>query len=180
MNNVFRIMLVMSLGLSWLSVASEISAVEAKSLLKLGQMKEQQGQFTQRKYFKRLAKPFVSSGEYHIDAQGLRWQTLTPAKSAIVITEDTMLLENGSGQQTQLNQGEMYARLLKQLMLGEFEALSPYFSMKTTAQSHCIVLLPTDESISQLMSEVKLCGQGQLDSLVLLDKQQNKTEITLH
>ncbi len=175
-----RVLLVLGIGVSWVSFGQAISAADARTLLAVNQITAQQGKFSQKKYFKRLAKPFVSSGEFNIDQQGLRWQTLKPVKSAIVITENTMLLENGAGEQTHINQGEMYARLLKQLMLGQFEALAPYFAMNTTSQQHCILLEPTDDNLSQLMSSVTLCGQGRIATLELLDKHQNKTEIALH
>lgn len=179
MTYLLRVMFVSVFGVSWVANAQEISAADAKALLAVNQITEQHGKFSQKKYFKRLAKPFVSSGEFTIDQKGLRWQTLKPAKSAIVITDSTMMLESSTGQQTQINQGEMYARLLKQLMLGQFEALAPYFAMNTTAQQQCIVLEPSEDSLRQLMSSVTLCGQGRIDTLELLDIHQNKTEITL-
>ncbi|XQW84897.1 outer membrane lipoprotein carrier protein LolA [Thalassotalea piscium] len=159
-----------------------LSATQALSILSLETNNNLNGNFLQKKYFKILKKPFISSGKFSSVDQKFTWRTLTPVQSAIIFRENKLYIENANGELSEQDEAQDIGHILQQLLSGQFESLSDHFLITRTAgieSEHCLMLIPKDKTFAQVFKQIALCGQGQIDKITLFDPQTNYTVITL-
>lgn len=142
------------------------------------------GTFTQRKFFKVLKKPIISSGELYFDTHisGLVWQTKRPVESSLILKGKHLYQQNNQGQLSEIKAGANISRLLINVMSGKLQALEQLFDIKAVAQQGCYELKPKTGELTQIFDLIAICNQPdnkQKSSLVLYEKQGNRTEIDI-
>lgn len=160
------------------NIKTELSTQQASNILLLTKNMQRQGQFTQHKYFKVLKKPFVSKGTFSVNQQDFLWQTLKPAKSAIIFEQGMLYIEE-AGVKKPMPHALGFSSIIRLLIAGDFNELADEFSFFTANVAQCITLLPKDSDVSKVINSLTLCGAGQADKITLLDAQHNKTDIML-
>ena len=138
------------------------------------------GQFKQRKFFRVLKHPIVSSGELYFDQQlGFLWQTQQPITSAILFKNDTLYAQSGQGELTKINAGSALAKVMSKAISGDLAALNSEFTISQAMSAACLSLVPRNQQQLKVIASIELCGNGQLESLSLFEASGNRTEITL-
>lgn len=158
--------------------ASGLSIEEATNKLNLDSVQATEGHFTQRKYFAVLKQPFVTKGHYQLGTDSFLWQTTTPVQQSITLQDGKLYLSQANGTLQEQNQAMPYVQLIQYLLRGDLAALANRF-MFTASDNDCLTLTPLDDDISALFTHFTVCGDGQVNSVSLVDTQHNKTEITL-
>lgn len=168
-----------STGLAELSALS-IEAVEKRLNIRGSGFDNQQGDFVQKKYFKVLKKPFISSGSFEISTEQFIWKTLKPIESAIVFKNEQLYFNDSSGNKKAPAQAATVAVLLRDLIGGDFTGLTNQFGFYgDQSAAQCVMLKPVQTSMKIFIEQISLCGEGKVDSLVLYDTNSNKTEISM-
>jgi outer membrane lipoprotein-sorting protein len=160
---------------------AELTAKQAQQILQMdhAELQTRTGTFEQKKYFKVLKKPFVSSGNFDIKAGYLNWQTLVPIQSGIIFDDGALYLINSKGEQKVAPKAEHFAHLLVALLQGDIDTLSRTFMFKQQSEK-CISLSPKEQKIAQAISLINICSQGIQQQISLFDVQENRTDITLN
>jgi hypothetical protein len=153
-------------------------------------IKQGEGNFIQKKYFKFLSQPIQSQGSFLVSEESALWQTETPVFSQLLVKpnaiyqrlsiEDTYqpLIENAefSAVLTTIFKGQI--KYLDWKLLSTENTVSD--SVKDIKQQNCLALEPKSQQLTQIFSRVNLClinpGERKIE---LLDKQGNKTEILM-
>lgn len=136
------------------------------------------GLFSQAKQFTFLKRAIHSQGEFVIYEQHVYWHTLTPVSS------EMLLLPNGiyrrlpnEAQYQVLTKDKQLNQLLAKLLSGDINDNDWKIAMLNT---DCYQLVPKLNEIVNLFSEVQLCTNGESQrTIVIIDQQNNKTEITM-
>ena len=140
----------------------------------------QQGIFNQRKYFKILKNPFISSGTFVISNDELIWKTVKPVESAITFDNGKLYFSDNSGSKKAPAQASTIAQLLQYLIAGNFTALTRSFAFYDDNNTvNCVTLKPTTLSMTSFVEKIILCGEQQVDEFILFDKNMNRTEISI-
>lgn len=142
------------------------------------------GTFTQRKFFRVLKKPIISSGEFYFDTHisGLLWQTKRPVESSLILKEKRLYQKNNQGQLSEIKAGANISQLLISIMSGKLQALEQLFDISVAAQQSCYELKPKTGELTQIFDLISMCNQlddQRKSSLVLYEKQGNRTEIDI-
>ena len=166
---------------------------------------EGKGQFTQRKYFKFLSMPITSSGIFIVREKTALWQTQQPVFSQLLLTSEAIYQRQAQTDnfQTLINNGD-FSAVLATIFTGKVSRQNWIFTKGLTKEStaqtdkeidvennkstNCLVLMPKSEQLQAVFSQVELClvndskateNIEQKREITLLDKQGNKTEITM-
>lgn len=160
---------------------AELTAKQAQQILQMDhtELQTRAGTFEQKKYFKVLKRPFVSSGNFDIKAGYLNWQTVAPIQSGIIFDDGTLYLINSKGEQKVAPKAEHFAHLLVALLQGDIDTLSRTFIFNQQSEK-CISLLPREQAIAQAISLITICSQGKQQQISLFDTQENRTDISLN
>lgn len=165
------------------SVANEsnttLSIEEVNSAFSFANQKAGKGNFTQEKYFKVLNKPFVSKGQYSFDQQSFTWQTVTPIPSTVSFTNGKLVLTDEQGEKSTVKNGEVVVNVIKNIMTADFNALTDLFAFYQGASKACLRMVAKQQTLAKFAKEVNVCGLNSVDSVSLIDAQNNRTEITL-
>jgi len=156
-----------------------LTPAQAQAQLALTDSIHQHGQFKQQKYFKILPKPFISSGDFGLNSDVFRWQTLTPIKSAFLVEQGQAYTVDSKGTKVAQPQANHFVALLRSMINADFDRLATAFDFSQAEQPHCVILQPKEQAISQLFSSIMLCGQGQVTGVTLFEVAGNHTQIDL-
>ncbi len=160
--------------------ALSIEQVEQRLNIQGGGIDNHQGDFIQKKYFTVLKNPFLSTGSFEISAEQFIWQTLKPIDSAIIFKNDQLYFKDSSGIKKAPAQAASIAILLRDLIGGDFAGLTSKFTFYGDQTSaHCVTLKPIQASMRTFIEQIILCGESNVDSLVLYDTNMNRTEISM-
>jgi len=161
-------------------VSLSVEQVEKRLQLQQGDVDSQQGDFIQRKYFKVLKKPFLSSGSFEISNDEFIWKTTKPVESAIIFNNGELHFTDKSGSKKAPAQASTIAKLLQHLIAGNFTALtSSFLFYDDNNTANCVTLKPKTSAMSTFIEQIILCGEKQVDEFVLFDKNMNRTEISI-
>jgi len=161
-------------------VSLSVKQVENRLQTEQGGLNSQQGDFIQRKYFKVLKKPFLSSGSFEISKDEFIWKTRKPVESAIIFNNGELYFKDNSGSKKAPAQASTIAQLLQYLIAGNFTALTSSFVFyDDNNTANCVTLKPKTSSMSAFIEQIILCGENQVDEFVLFDKNMNRTEISI-
>jgi hypothetical protein len=161
-------------------LALSVKQVEKRLQIHQRGPRNQQGNFIQRKYFKVLKKPFLSSGNFNISNDEFIWKTYKPVESAIIFINGDLYFKDNSGNKKAPAQAVTIAQLLQHLIAGNFTALTKSFAFyDANNTANCVTLKPKTSSMAAFIEQIILCGDKQVDEFVLFDKNMNRTEISI-
>jgi hypothetical protein len=165
---------------SAVKVSLSVQQVAKRLQIQQGDFDSQQGDFIQRKYFKVLKKPFLSSGSFEISNDEFIWKTHNPVESAIIFNNGELHFTDKSGSKKAPAQASTIAKLLQHLIAGNFTALtSSFLFYDDNNTANCVTLKPKTSAMSTFIEQIILCGEKQVDEFVLFDKNMNRTEISI-
>ncbi len=161
-------------------VSLSVEQVENRLQIQQGGFASQQGNFIQRKYFKVLKNPFISSGNFVISNNEFIWKTAKPVESAIIFNNGELYFKDNAGSKKAPAQASTIAQLLQYLIAGNFTALTSSFAFyDDNNTSNCVTLKPKTSEMTTFIEQIILCGKKQVDEFVLFDKNMNRTEISI-
>lgn len=146
------------------------------------------GQFSQQKYFKILAKPILSSGEFYFDQQlGFLWQTNQPIYSASLLAKGQLYLIDHHRQKQLITGGVTIANILINAVAGDINALASDFTVieesqiQSNSKERCLKLMPKESNLAQIFSFIRLCANThkEISQIILFEPSGNRTEITM-
>jgi hypothetical protein len=163
------------------------------SLLEKLAINEGKGHFTQDKYFKFLTMPITSTGTFIVNQKTAVWQTQQPVFSQLLLTSAAIYQRQALTDdfQTLINNSD-FSAVLATIFTGKISRQDWNFAKASEVEKdntgNCLVLTPKSEQLQSIFSQVELClvndsqtveNVEQERSITLLDKQGNKTEISM-
>ncbi len=166
--------------LTWPLQAAPLSRAEVQQLLALSQAKE--ARFEQEKQVAGLSQPLKASGELLLVRDlGLWWQQQKPFPLTLVLTPTRMVQQMAGQPTTVIDNPQLleFSQMLLALFGSDEATLSRYFSIDfhSTEDGWQLVLVPTLAPLDKVFASLTLSGQGQLDQLLIADKQGDSTRI---
>ncbi|HDX8403971.1 TPA: outer membrane lipoprotein carrier protein LolA [Aeromonas dhakensis] len=166
--------------LTWPLQAVPLSRAEVQQLLALSQAK--QAHFEQEKQVAGLSQPLKASGELLLVRDlGLWWQQQKPFPLTLVLTPTRMVQQMAGQPATVIDNPQLleFSQMLLALFGSDEATLSRYFSIDfhSTEDGWQLVLVPTLAPLDKVFASLTLSGQGQLDQLLIADKQGDSTRI---
>ncbi|APJ16591.1 TPA: outer membrane lipoprotein carrier protein LolA [Aeromonas hydrophila] len=166
--------------LTWPLQAAPLSRAEVQQLLALSQAK--QARFEQEKQVAGLSQPLKASGELLlVRDQGLWWQQQKPFPLTLVLTPTRMVQQMAGQPATVIDNPQLleFSQMLLALFGSDEATLSRYFSIDfhSTEAGWQLVLVPILAPLDKVFASLTLSGQGQLDQLLIADKQGDSTRI---
>ncbi|WP_279462219.1 outer membrane lipoprotein carrier protein LolA [Aeromonas dhakensis] len=166
--------------LTWPLQAVPLSRAEVQQLLALSQAKE--ARFEQEKQVAGLSQPLKASGELLLVRDlGLWWQQQKPFPLTLVLTPTRMVQQMAGQPATVIDNPQLleFSQMLLALFGSDEATLSRYFSIDfhSTEDGWQLVLVPTLAPLDKVFASLTLSGRGQLDQLLIADKQGDSTRI---
>ncbi|MGS3179729.1 outer membrane lipoprotein carrier protein LolA [Aeromonas dhakensis] len=166
--------------LTWPLQAVPLSRAEVQQLLALSQAKE--ARFEQEKQVAGLSQPLKASGELLLVRDlGLWWQQQKPFPLTLVLTPTRMVQQMAGQPATVIDNPQLleFSQMLLALFGSDEATLSRYFTIDfhSTEDGWQLVLVPTLAPLDKVFASLTLSGQGQLDQLLIADKQGDSTRI---
>ena len=166
--------------LTWPLQAAPLSRAEVQQLLALSQAKE--ARFEQEKQVAGLSQPLKASGELLLVRDlGLWWQQQKPFPLTLVLTPTRMVQQMAGQPATVIDNPQLleFSQMLLALFGSDEATLSRYFSIDfhSTETGWQLVLVPTLAPLDKVFASLTLSGLGQLDQLLIADKQGDSTRI---
>lgn len=169
--------------LTWPLQAAPLSRAEVQQLLALSQAKE--ARFEQEKQVAGLSQPLKASGELLLVRDlGLWWQQQKPFPLTLTLTPTRMVQQMAGQPATVIDNPQLleFSQMLLALFGSDEATLGRYFSIDfhSTEEGWQLVLVPTLAPLDKVFASLTLSGQGQLDQLLIADKQGDSTRIRFH
>ncbi|HDZ8830622.1 outer membrane lipoprotein carrier protein LolA [Aeromonas dhakensis] len=166
--------------LTWPLQAAPLSRAEVQQLLALSQAKA--ARFEQEKQVAGLSQPLKASGELLLVRDlGLWWQQQKPFPLTLVLTPTRMVQQMAGQPATVIDNPQLleFSQMLLALFGSDEATLGRYFSIDfhSTEAGWQLVLVPTLAPLDKVFASLTLSGQGQLDQLLIADKQGDSTRI---
>ena len=166
--------------LTWPLQAAPLSRAEVQQLLALSQAKE--ARFEQEKQVAGLSQPLKASGELLlVHDLGLWWQQQKPFALTLTLTPQRMVQQMAGQPATVIDSPQLleFSQMLLALFGSDEATLSRYFKIdfQSTEAGWQLLLVPTLTPLDKVFASLTLSGQGQLDELVIADKQGDSTRI---
>ncbi|HEX5792892.1 MAG TPA: outer membrane lipoprotein carrier protein LolA [Rheinheimera sp.] len=133
--------------------------------------------FSQVKTIQGLPVPLRSSGYLDLSAQQMLWHTTTPLDSKLLITAAGV----SQWQQQEyiaVAGSEFVGQLMLAVLQQDLDFMQQQFQLQR-GDNHCTLLQPKQAPLDQLFEQIALCGEQQLSSLTLREKNGNSTQISL-
>ncbi len=140
------------------------------------------GEFEQTKTLSGFDQALKSRGEFvQVRNHGVRWQTLEPIQSEMVLTPDGVRGMAGA-------EDGAAARALADIFMGLFaldlEHLSRRFHLEALEpaadETWALQLIPRDPALQDVIAQVRIAGDATLDRVRFEDALGDTTEIRLH
>ncbi|WP_421182579.1 outer membrane lipoprotein carrier protein LolA [Aeromonas dhakensis] len=166
--------------LTWPLQAAPLSRAEVQQLLALSQAKE--ARFEQEKQVAGLSQPLRASGELLLVRDlGLWWQQQKPFPLTLTLTPTRMVQQMAGQPATVIDNPQLleFSQMLLALFGSDEATLGRYFTIDfhSTEDGWQLVLVPTLAPLDKVFASLTLSGQGQLDQLLISDKQGDSTRI---
>ncbi len=166
--------------LTWPLQAAPLSRAEVQQLLALSQAKA--ARFEQEKQVAGLSQPLKASGELLLVRDlGLWWQQQKPFPLTLVLTPTRMVQQMAGQPATVIDNPQLleFSQMLLALFGSDEATLGRYFSIDfhSSEDGWQLVLVPTLAPLDKVFASLTLSGQGQLDQLLIADKQGDSTRI---
>ncbi|HDX8370634.1 TPA: outer membrane lipoprotein carrier protein LolA [Aeromonas dhakensis] len=175
-----RLLAGLLLLLTWPLQAAPLSRAEVQQLLALNEAK--QARFEQEKQVAGLSQPLKASGKLLLVRDlGLWWQQQKPFPLTLVLTPTRMVQQMAGQPATVIDNPQLleFSQMLLALFGSDEATLGRYFSIDfhSTEDGWQLVLVPTLAPLDKVFASLTLSGQGQLDQLLIADKQGDSTRI---
>ena len=175
-----RVMVGLSLLLALPLQAAPLSLDQVQQLLTLSQVR--QAHFEQEKQVAGLSQPLKASGELLLVRDlGLWWQQQKPFALTLTLTPQRMVQQMAGQPATVIDSPQLleFSQMLLALFGSDEVTLSRYFKIdfQSTEAGWQLLLVPTLTPLDKVFASLTLSGQGQLDELVIADKQGDSTRI---
>ena len=166
--------------LTWPLQAAPLSRAEVQQLLALSQAKE--ARFEQEKQVAGLSQPLRASGELLLVRDlGLWWQQQKPFALTLTLTPQRMVQQVAGQPATVIDSPQLleFSQMLLALFGSDEATLSRYFSIdfQSSEAGWQLVMVPTQAPLDKVFASLTLSGQGQLDQLLIEDRQGDSTRI---
>jgi hypothetical protein len=144
------------------------------------------GGYVQTKHLPELPQPLVATGDFlFVRGQGVRWRTVTPFASELVITPRG-LTQRDAGSETRVDADKQPAvRLVGRIFLAvfslDFDALAELFELSAAAPAAgrwSLGLKPRQNAGS--LKSIEVDGGKEVERVVLREGAEDLTEIRLH
>ncbi|EQB2598235.1 outer membrane lipoprotein carrier protein LolA [Aeromonas salmonicida] len=162
--------------------AAPLSRDQVQQLLTLSQVR--QAHFEQEKQVAGLSQPLRASGELLLVRDlGLWWQQQKPfaLTLTLTLTPQRMVQQMAGQPATVIDSPQLleFSQMLLALFGSDEVTLSSYFKIdfQSTEAGWQLLLVPTLTPLDKVFASLTLSGQGQLDELVIADKQGDSTRI---
>ncbi|MDM5062328.1 outer membrane lipoprotein carrier protein LolA [Aeromonas salmonicida] len=177
-----RLMVGLTLLLALPLQAAPLSRDQVQQLLTLSQVR--QAHFEQEKQVAGLSQPLKASGELLLVRDlGLWWQQQKPfaLTLTLTLTPQRMVQQMADQPATVIDSPQLleFSQMLLALFGSDEVTLSRYFKVdfQSTEAGWQLLLVPTLTPLDKVFASLTLSGQGQLDELVIADKQGDSTRI---
>ncbi|TFF74312.1 outer membrane lipoprotein carrier protein LolA [Aeromonas taiwanensis] len=166
--------------LTWPLQAAPLSRAEVQQLLALSQAKE--ARFEQEKQVAGLSQPLRASGELLLVRDlGLWWQQQKPFPLTLTLTPTRMVQQMAGQPATVIDNPQLleFSQMLLALFGSDEATLGRYFTIDfhSTEAGWQLVLVPSQAPLDKVFASLTLSGQGQLDQLLIEDRQGDSTRI---
>ena len=175
-----RLMVGLVLLLAWPLQAAPLTRDQVQQLLTLSPAR--QAHFEQEKQVAGLSQPLKASGELLLVRDlGLWWQQQKPFALTLTLTPQRMVQQVAGQPATVIDSPQLleFSQMLLALFGSDEATLSRYFSIDfhSTETGWQLVLVPTLAPLDKVFASLTLSGLGQLDQLLIADKQGDSTRI---
>ncbi len=166
--------------LAWPLQAAPLSRAEVQQLLTLSQARE--ARFEQEKRVAGLSQPLRATGELLLVRDlGLWWQQQKPFPLTLVLTPTRMVQQMAGQPATVIDNPQLleFSQMLLALFGSDEATLGRYFTIDfhSTEAGWQLVLVPSQAPLDKVFASLTLSGQGQLDQLLIEDRQGDSTRI---
>ncbi|WP_421280612.1 outer membrane lipoprotein carrier protein LolA [Aeromonas taiwanensis] len=166
--------------LAWPLQAAPLSRAEVQQLLALSQAKE--ARFEQEKQVAGLSQPLKASGELLLVRDlGLWWQQQKPFPLTLTLTPTRMVQQMAGQPATVIDNPQLleFSQMLLALFGSDEATLGRYFTIDfhSSETGWQLVLVPSQAPLDKVFASLTLSGQGQLDQLLIEDRQGDSTRI---
>lgn len=166
--------------LAWPLQAAPLTRDQVQQLLTLSPAR--QAHFEQEKQVAGLIQPLKASGELLLVRDlGLWWQQQKPFALTLTLTPQRMVQQVAGQPATVIDSPQLleFSQMLLALFGSDEVTLSRYFSIdfQSSEAGWQLVMVPTQAPLDKVFASLTLSGQGQLDQLLIADKQGDSTRI---
>ena len=166
--------------LAWPLQAAPLTRDQVQQLLTLSPAR--QARFEQEKQVAGLSQPLKASGELLLVRDlGLWWQQQKPFALTLTLMPQRMVQQVAGQPATVIDSPQVleFSQMLLALAGSDEVTLSRYFKIdfQSTEAGWQLLLVPTLTPLDKVFASLTLSGQGQLDQLLIADKQGDSTRI---
>lgn len=139
-----------------------------------------QGRFIQEKQLKVLKQPFISSGTFVFSPEEnlLRWHTLEPVQSQLLIDSGSVREVDEQGSETLLSREGQGGQILLTLFSADITQWQAHFQVSESQD--CLTLIPRAGVLAELFEQFELCRiSSNEQQLLMREKAGNQTLIRL-
>lgn len=159
---------------SWADEALE----QALARFVANQTVPQTGDYQQEKYFKSLTKPMRSQGTFVVSADEFVWQQLSPIGNTLALKKGVLINTDYRNKQQVIKGADAFLSLLSALLTVQTQQIAAFFTLNDVTEQ-CVKLTPHQSALSEVFTLVTICGQTQVEQLVLDEHNGNRTVIAL-
>ena len=175
-----RLMVGLVLLLAWPLQAAPLTRDQVQQLLTLSPAR--QAHFEQEKQVAGLSQPLKASGELLLVRDpGLWWQQQKPFALTLTLMPQRMVQQVAGQPATVIDSPQVlgFTEILLALSGSGDATVSRYFStdLQSSEAGWQLVMVPTQAPLDKVFASLTLSGQGQLDQLLIADKQGDSTRI---
>jgi hypothetical protein len=170
----------LTLLLAWPLQAAPLTRDQVQQLLTLSQAKE--AHFEQEKLVAGLSQPLRASGELLLVRDlGLWWQQQKPFPLTLTLTPTRMVQQVADQPATVIDNPQLleFSQMLLALFGSDEATLGRYFRIDfhSSEAGWQLVLVPSQAPLDKVFASLTLSGLGQLDQLLIADRQGDSTLI---
>ena len=164
-----------------LSVTLPLSAEDLLYQLsaKAGNLELMQGRFIMQRQISVLPLPLESKGRFEYrKGLGLRWETLSPLQSLLIINQQGVSIDGTERNQRGL---EQFAKALLDIFSGDIEGLDETFTISGIGDptQWQMILKPRNHQVAARLVKIKVTGALYTESIEILESNLDSTRIDL-
>ena len=171
---ILALLFVLPVAPSWADETLE----QALARFVANQTVSQTGDYQQEKYFKSLSQPMRSHGTFLVSKDEFVWQQMSPIANTLTLSKGVLINTDYRNKQQVIKGADAFLSLLSALLTVKTQQIATFFTLNDVAES-CVKLTPNHNALSEVFSLVTICGQTQVDQLVLDEHNGNRTVIAL-
>lgn len=143
------------------------------------------GEFKQEKYLQAIDASLMSTGQFEYSRnESISWITQQPIENKLTMTPTSIVNQQAGQALVELNAETnpavaVLSDILFSVLTAEWQKLSAYFELQGSFEGEQwqAKLKPTDEAVAQFISNVELTGDELLRTIVLIEKDGDRTTI---